>query len=149
MDLKSALFEYLKQSGDLEAKHLGGEAQPTSVADSTSWLRGYLKERVRFNDRLVVTAVGLLALLFLTGIALAVYYRHEPAVMSSILGGDCVSVLGVIAWIWRMIVEKTRIDLAIAIIEGLPPEQAAAFLQTMYESMGKARATASTQTAST
>lgn len=134
MKLNEALAEYLKRSGEAEAKQLGDE-QATSVTGSTQWLRTYLAGRVQFNDRLVIAAIGLLVFLFLTAVALAVYYRDHPVTMGSILGGDFVSMLSIVAWIWKIIVEKTRIDLAIAVVEGLPPEQAAAFIQTMYESM--------------
>jgi len=136
MNLKVALSEYLQRSGEAGPKQLGDEEEP-SLVGSTQWLRDYLTGRVAFNDRLVLAAIGLLAVLFLAGVGLAISYHDKPVVMGSILGGDFLSMLGVIAWMWRIIVEKTRIDLAIAVIEGMPREQAAAYIQTMYESMGR------------
>jgi hypothetical protein len=133
MKFEAALAEYMRQTGAATARKLGTRPPTKDVAGATTWLRDYLRERVRVSDRLVAVVVALLAILFLTGIGLAIYHRDKPEFMSAIIGGDLLSLLAVVAWMRRIIVEKTQIDLSIAMIEALPPEQSAVFLMTLYE----------------
>jgi hypothetical protein len=134
MKFRAALAEYMRQSGQAGPRKLGDPpAEPADLNRATTWLRGYLRERVQVSDRLVIVVVVLLCALFFTGIGLAIYHRDHPGFMSALIGGNLLSLLAVVAWLRRILIEKTQMDLSMALIEALPPEQSVVFMMTLYE----------------
>jgi hypothetical protein len=138
MALADVFDEYARRVGYKGPKKLGDEpegvpAKAPDVPAATTWLREYLIGRVRFSDWLVITSVVLLCVLFLAGVALAIYHRDNPGLMSAIVGGDLLSLLAVVGWLHKITVQKTIMDAAMSVIDGLPPDKAASFLLTMHE----------------
>jgi hypothetical protein len=105
---------------------------PEILKDKTSILTGELKKRFKFNDKIIILAIILLSVLFLVGVSLVFYYRGSPSVMGSVLGGTFFSLLSIVRWLYKLWREKSIMDISLTIIDALPPEKAAEFINTIF-----------------
>ena len=139
--LKNIFQEFLDESKMMDFKTMGGEQ--LSIGNISA-----LKERIiqqsKFNNTILIISVVLLCILFFLGVYFAIYHRDDPTTMSVVLGGSIFSLLGIIVWLRKLWVEKSLMDVSLAVIDDLPAEEAAKYILVMYDKMFRKKPTDNT-----
>jgi hypothetical protein len=130
--LPLVLKEYLENVGGLNPTDLGPRKAPTVSVVEQQRLNEKLEKESRVNNRLVVCITVLHFLIFILAAVLVIYHRDSPWLISSILGGSLLSLLGVIKGLSQLWREKNAIDMLRTILPNLPPDQAVKVIQSVY-----------------
>jgi hypothetical protein len=139
--LEQTLASYLRRIEQYEPQSLG--KTPRSVTNEDSqFLRDSLNRQLRFNNSLIVVAAILLCGLFLLGAFLIVYNRRSLDAVGVISGTTFAALLGIVAFLRRLWLDKSAMDLLIYASYGLSPAEAAKLVTTFYFKALKARAAA-------
>lgn len=131
--LQTILEESLLEAGALKPVQMGPVPAKISV---TPEVKRRLIERLlresNFNNRILVAVTCLHFLLFIIALWLVYYNRDSLSAISVILGGSVLSLLAVtrsLSNLWRT---KTGVDVLIAILPSLSPEQAIQAVKDLY-----------------
>ena len=136
--LKNIFKKYLDESKISDLGSMGGQQQAPS---NTNTLKERLIKQSKFNNSILIISIVLLCILFFLGVYFAIYYRDEPTTMSVVLGGSIFSLLGIIVWLRKLWAEKNLMDVSLAIIEDLPPQEAAKYILIIYDKMFRKKST--------
>jgi hypothetical protein len=95
-------------------------------------LQDIIERQQRFNGRILLVAVVMVGLVFVLGIAFAVYHRDNPTAVGVAFGGNIFSVLVTVGWVRKLWIEKGLLDLARIATEEMAPEEAIELAMTIY-----------------
>jgi len=133
--VKQIFKDFLENAGKLELIKLGSEE--TSRAPKAGKI-----ENVKFTDRLktkrtannsiIILAVTMLFIVFLLGVFFAFYYRDKMNVMGGAFAVLLLLLTGIIRQLRSLWLEKTLMDVSIALMDDLPPEEGLKFIQVVY-----------------
>jgi F0F1-type ATP synthase assembly protein I len=126
-----ALRGYIQRLGQDKTASLGGKQKTPTEAD-TQFLISALQTKSKENGTIIIVAVILLFALFCVGIGFAIYFRDSPAAISSVLGGNLLVLLGIVAWLRRLWFDKNTMDTLMLIIPGLSASEAAKVVTSFY-----------------
>ena len=135
MTVNSILSEYLSRVAGLESVPLGpgrNSKAGSEIQEKTQHLLERLERTRKFNDKLAIGLIAMFVALFLTGVWLVIQFLNNPAMLRTLLGGNLLSLGGVIyglRLVWR---EKTFIDLLLTIIPEVEPAEALKVIQAIY-----------------
>jgi len=130
--------EYLKSIGKSgDNIRLGGKESKASenqeiVEQKSLELAKRLKEKFKFNNRIILIMILLLCLLFLFGLVIIFLYRDFLLTNRIVLGFSFFSFVPIIHCLRKLWWDKCYLDISLSVIEGLPPERATEFISTMY-----------------
>lgn len=135
-DVKSIFQKYLKDTQLLQLEQLGSEQKAVKVTEKEgNLLKDNLTAQMKFNNNIVVISIVLLCIIFLTGIFFVFYYRNSPSTIGVVFGGTFLSLLAIVTRLRKIWLEKSLMDVSLSVINDLPPEDAAKFIQTIYYNM--------------
>ena len=144
MPLRKIYEDYLQKIGKLDKDvRFGGPGEGVEKEEKTvdnqelirkesAHLAQRLKERFKWNNRIIFAVILLLFFLFALGIFLIFWYREFLLTNKVILSGTFLSVFPIIYWLYRLWREKSFMDITLSILEGLSPQQAAQFISSIY-----------------
>ena len=98
-----------------------------------------LDSQQRFNNGVLLAAIGMVGLVFLVGVGIVVLHRNDLKMLSVAFGGNLFSLLVTVAWIRRLWVEKGLLDLARLATEELTPKEAIKLASVIYWRLLKRR----------
>lgn len=136
-NLSQLLQEYVERTtvGAVQFGRAEGEAPSLPAGRSErewNWLVEKLREERNSNNLIIWLAVGGYVLLLLLLSSLVVLHQNDPKWVAAMLGGNLLSLGVVVAWIrdiWR---EKNYIDMLLAVLPTLTPEEAIKVVQSFY-----------------
>lgn len=131
-NLKREFETYLEKIGRLEPVTLGEGAKRPVKKEDNQHLIQLLDQHVKSNNYLVVIAIIILCLSFLAAIFLLLSYRQNPEAIKLVAGGVMILALGVVRWLHRFWIQRTFIAISLAILNKMPPEQAADAMTQLY-----------------
>ncbi|KAA6461262.1 hypothetical protein DYQ86_13570 [Acidobacteria bacterium AB60] len=129
--LASTLASYLKTIDQLEPQSLGGRQRTLSDQDS-QFLRASLMRQQRFNNAMIVVAVVLLCALFALAAFLLLLQRNSVNAVAVISGTTFSAMLGIIAFLRRLWLDKSAMDLLLFACQGLSPSEVANLVTSFY-----------------
>jgi hypothetical protein len=135
--LDRALQQFLEETGRLKEPVLGGPAQRRISAGEVEKLHTKLTALAQRSRRLSTLLVLLYVILFVVLLVAAVHYREEPTKLNTALGVIGASVAGLLRGIrdvWR---QQSALDVLVAIIPNLPPEEVARVAESLFFSTPK------------
>lgn len=131
--LEKLLQELLVEAGELKPVVMGKAPAKISV---TPEIKERLMERLfvalKLHNQILLALIALHFLIIIAAFCLVYYYRSSPTTVSVILGGSILSLLPVIrslSNIWRT---KMAVDVLIAILPSLSPEQSLEAVKDLY-----------------
>ena len=134
--IKNIYHSYLNDSKLLNLEKLGSEDNKIEVSkNNNDALKNNILKQIKFNNNIVVISILLLCIIFGLGIFFAIYYRDSPTTIGVIFGGTFLSLLVIVSRLRKIWLEKSLMDVSLSIIEGLSPQDASKFIQTIYFSM--------------
>lgn len=138
MKIEKSFEQYLSAIGRLKEESLGGEeeASPITVTNS-KMMEKLLISQSKFNNNMLMVAIIGLCVIFIIDIFFIFYYKDNATALSVILGVTGLSLVGVIKWLRKLWLEKSVLDVSLAVVENLPPTEAAKFIETTYWSIIK------------
>lgn len=124
------LRQYLEKAGSLRLVELGEEPEDVAGARAPEpdELIRFVERQSRFQNMLAVVMVVMLCVIFLVGVVAAV--RGLNTFFAA--GGTLALLLGVVASLHRVWVEKVALDLVLYAIRNLPPEEVVRVIETVY-----------------
>jgi hypothetical protein len=154
-NLEKIFKQYLDAVGGREPVELGGgpkvdltssEGKGLLARENANFVKR-LSQASSFNKRLVLSLTVLHFLIFLVAAAfLVLHYRDSPTGVTSVFGGSVVSLLGLttgLRVVWR---NKVTMDLLIAILPNLAPDQQLSAVQSLsFGQLGSRRRLASSE----
>ena len=134
--LKSIYQAFLEDTNLLELEKLGSDERNVEIHKSASLnLKSNILKQSKLNNNILIVSIVLLCIIFGLGIFFAVYYRDNPTTIGVIFGGTFLSLLAIVSRLRRIWLENILMDVSINVIEDLPPQDAAKFIQTIYYNM--------------
>lgn len=146
--LQTIIEELLNEAGALKPIKLGpGSAKISVTPEVKDRLIKRLFVESKFNNRILIAVTILHIFIFIIALWLVYYNRNSLTAVSVIFGGSVLSLLGItrsLSNLWRT---KTGIDLLIAILPSLCPEQVIQVIKDLYynRSEPSAEVTAATE----
>ena len=131
---QTILAAYLDRVGLLQAGPLGGAQSAASQVDN-EFLESRMRDNARLNNGLLLTAVGMLLLMFLLALLLVLHYRDQPSTIAYICGGSFVSLLLLVRWQRQLWVDKVTTDLFLQAAKLLPAPEVATLAMNYYNLM--------------
>jgi hypothetical protein len=133
--VQTILGDFLRGAGALKPVRLGeSERAITVTEEERQALFARLQKQSVFNNRIVIAVTVIHFALFVLAIGLVYYYRESFNAVIAILGGSVLSLLAItksLTGLWR---EKWMIDILVSTLPNLTPDQALAFVKTLYYS---------------
>ncbi|MDH3892277.1 MAG: hypothetical protein OEV49_14460 [candidate division Zixibacteria bacterium] len=129
--LRTPVREYLDKLGLDRTMEFGVEVRQAGEADSKA-LRGVLNAERKHINILFYLLMVLLVVLFGAGLYLVMTTPYEPLILWLIFGTEFAALLGILAMLRRIWYEKFIIATALAVLEDLPPEDAAQFILLLH-----------------
>lgn len=129
--LEHTLASYLKTIDQLEPQSLGGRQRSLTDQDS-QFLRESLTRQLRFNNSLIVVAVVLLCVLFLLAVLLILAQRNSLNAVAVISGATFSAMLAIIAFLRRLWLDKSAMDMLLYACYGLSPQEVAKLVTSFY-----------------
>lgn len=134
--LKSIYQSFLEDNSLLELEKLGSDEKKVAPSKNASLnLKSNILKQSKFNNNIVIVSIVLLCIIFGLGIFFAIYYRDNPTTIGVIFGGTFLSLLAIVSRLRRIWLEKSLMDVSLSVLEDLPPQDAAKFIQTIYYNM--------------
>jgi hypothetical protein len=141
--LKHALASYLRHIEQYEPQSLG-KAQRSLTDEDSQFLRDSLNRQLRFNNSLIMVAVALLCGLFLLGVFLIVDHKDSVAAITVISGTTFASLMAIVAYLRRLWLDKSALDMLVYASYGLSPNEAAKLVTNFYFRVVETRAASRT-----
>jgi hypothetical protein len=129
--LRQSLGEYLRHIGQFEPQPLGKEPRPITSQDS-QFLREIGDRQIRFNNGIIVIAVGLLIFLFGFEVFLIVYNLDSisaTAVISSTTFASLIVVIGYLRLLW---LDQSKMVVLVHASYVIGPEELAKLVASLY-----------------
>lgn len=132
------IFEdYLARAGRLEDVELGEDetaarSRITIRQEDSDAFAARLASRQRFSNAMVAVCLVMLCAVFAIGAAGAVLVLRSPGISAAVLAATLAALLGVVAWLRRIWIEKSVLDLAAGVVRDLPPEEAVRLIEVIY-----------------
>ena len=137
--LPHLLKKYLQNVGGLERVDLGpkpaaseGRRVARTGKVETQHLLDQLEKQSRVNNRIVACITILYFLIFALAAALVIYHRDSPTIITTILGGSLLSLLGIIQGLSKLWRDKNAMDMLRTILPNLAPDEAVKVIQSIY-----------------
>jgi hypothetical protein len=136
--LKNIYEDYLKSIGKFDPDIRFGRKESKAAENKevielqSRALAERLKERFKFNNRIILIGILLLCLLFILGIVIIILYRDFLLTNRIVLGFTFFSFFPIVYYLRMLWWDKCYLDISLSVIEGLPPQQAADFISVMY-----------------
>lgn len=125
--------EYLKKIGALTPVSLGGTRDIRRASKSENIaLENAIKLQMQINLYMIILSMLILAGIFIAGLTLMIHHKDQLHVIS-IISVTTILFLGLILiWSRKLWIEKNLMDMSRAVLQNLPPADAAKFIETIY-----------------
>lgn len=132
--LQLVFEEYLEKTGRLKKVALGGpELRTISPADN-QLLINRLEKESKLNLRILIAIISMFLVLFGIGVLLVFVYIRSPKILSIIFGGDFLALLAIIRGLQQTWREKTTLDILLAVLPNLSPQEVVKVIECLYHS---------------
>lgn len=136
--LHKILEGVLIEAGTLKPIEMGPSLTRISVTPEVKErLIEHLLVGLKFHNRFLKALIALHFLIFVVALWLVYYNRNSLGAVSAILSISVLLLLGVIRSLSNLWQTKVGIDILIAILPGLPPEQAVKAVKDLYYNQSK------------
>ena len=131
-NLKSIFEKYLERTDRLKDLKLGESDSRVIASEDNKFLAQLLEKQSIFNKNIIIVYIVMLCLLFSIGVYLVFRFIDSPNTMGIIFGGTFLSLLAIVDRLRKIWKEKSIMDMILILIDGLPKEQIAAVIETLY-----------------
>jgi hypothetical protein len=111
--------------------HLGGKA-PAVTEQQLTFLIAQLRAASAQNGKIIAVVIALYVAMLAGGFVIVFALLHEPKTMRTVLGGSFLSLLAIVKGLHSLWRENTRIQLMIALLPSLSPEDAIKVVESYY-----------------
>ncbi|SRR5258706_14293875 len=126
------LAEILKLFVESEPVTFGGPERATPTGADTDRLILRLERQTAINNRIITTIVASYVFLLLISSVLVILHHTDLAWVGSFLGGNFLALTGIGAKLFEMWRVKNYIDMMLALLPSLTPQEALKMIQTFY-----------------
>ena len=138
MSTKQMFEEFLRSSGADRPVAMGPASDPGPDRALLEKRRDALISRAevgaRFSRYLVALIFIAYLVLLVVGVILGVRYAHNPKVLAAILGGDFLSLIGVVAGLRSTWQDATKLDMLLCFLPEIDALEAVKVIQALYYS---------------
>ena len=109
-----------------------GKPKTEIVGREITSLTERLEKQSNFNNMMIILIIIMLFILFLVAIFLVLKNSEDPAKINLIFGGSFLSILTIITVLRKLWKEKNAVDMLIAILPDMQPEEALKIIELLY-----------------
>lgn len=131
-NLRLIFKDYLKEAGFLKFEKLGTGAPPIVTLSQNTVLKNKLTSQLKSNKTYVLLTIIPFCCLFLVGLIIALYMGDNALILGIIFFSLLIFSLSFLYYLRRCWLEKSMLDVSLSIMDDLPPEEAAKFIQVIY-----------------
>ena len=130
--LNDVIGQFLKSDESLRAgPHLGPQARK-ATPQQVEFLIAQLRAASTQNGKIIAVVIALYVAMLACGFVIVFALLHEPKTMRAVLGGSFLSLLVIVKGLHSLWRENTRIQLLMALLPSLPPEEAIKVVESYY-----------------
>ncbi len=130
--LTNVLGEFLQANKTIRIRPYVGEGAPAVTEQQLTFLIAQLRAASARNGKIIAVVIALYVAMLAGAFVIVFALLHEPKTMLTVLGGSFLSLLAIVKGLHSLWRENTRIQLLIALLPSLSPEDAVKVVESYY-----------------